>query len=147
MADITMEAEYGGYKIVWRDGNRGFSLFRDGVEVTEGITLVEACQAWIDDKNKQKYKCVPILLRFGWRDPRVPGEATSVIDDEYVWTVSGKDRAKMRAEECWLDTPENRQILDTINGLEAQIAQIDSEINALEASTARLTADMMIVEG
>jgi hypothetical protein len=145
MADIKLEVEYGGYSIRWVDFDRTFDLFRDDVKVKSAITTVQSCKEWIDGKNKRKYRRVSILSRFGWSGPLLLGEATSLIDDEYVWAVGpDKVRAKKKIEDCWLDTPENRQVLEKIKSLGAQSAQIDKEIKSLEDATARLTADMML---
>ena len=145
MADIKIEVEYGGYSIRWVDYDRTFDLYRDDVKVKGAITTVQSCKEWIDGKNKRKYRRVAILLRFGWRGPFVPGEATSIIDDEYVWAVGeNKERTKKKIWDCWLDTPENRQVSEKIKALEAQNAQIAKEITSMEDATARLTADMML---
>lgn len=145
MADIKLEVEYGGYSIRWFDYDRTFDLYRDDVKVKSAITTVQSCREWIDGKNKRKYRRVSILSSFGWRGPLLPGEATSIIDDEYVWAVGpDKDRAKKKIVDCWLDTPDNRQVLEKIKALVAQSAQIDKEIKSLEDATARLTADMML---
>jgi len=146
MSDIKMQGEYKGYQIEWRDYPKGFMIIKEGVEVRDSMTSPEACQQWIDHKTKQKFKRVAVLERFGYRDTRMPAEATSVIEEKYVWVSSGTGRKKEEIKNVWLDTPENRQAIDAIDAKNKEVTKLREEIFIIENSTARLTADMMIDE-
>jgi len=112
--------------------------------VKDHVKTLEDCQKWIDLKNKQRFKRVAVLHKFGYI--RKPGEATSIVEGKYVWVSSGKDRNKADMADVWLDTPENRKALDDINAKNEQINNLKDEIREIQDSTARLAAELMIDE-
>mgnify|MGYP001607314442 CR=1 FL=1 len=147
MSNIEMKTEYGGYQIKWNDFGTMFEIYKDDVGVKTHIETLENCQKWIDQKNKQKFKRIPILREFGYQGDIQFGEATSMIESNYVWVCCGKERNKVEIFKVWLDTPKNRQAIVDINNKREQITKLYEEIEEIEDSTDRLTAKMMIEEG
>lgn len=145
MAEIKMQAEYGGYIIEWLDDQR-FTVTKNGTSVKSQVSTLDACQRWIDKKNKQKFKRVAVLhnVGYGYNSKRTPGEATSIIDGDYAWISSGKERRKARMSDVWLDTPKNRAALAEVSEKNKQISTLTKEIKDIESSTERLTAELMI---
>lgn len=145
---MIISGEYKGYKICLTDYFGIHIMLHDEV-VKKQMKSVAACEKWIDDQEKKKFKRVKILFRFGrWASgEESEGEATSLADDGAVWLISKKgERAKKNPYQVLLDTPENRLILDKIRSMNAEINRISEEIDALEESTERLSAEMMIIE-
>lgn len=142
---IKMMAEYKGYTIEW-SGYRFFTISQDGTEVKTEVKTIEDCEKWIDNKSKQKFKRIPAISRERWGGNKmVEGEATSVVDNEYVWFVAKNgERSKVKASEIWLATPGNIKIMEVVRNKEAEIADLLSGIKELVAATDRLTVEMMI---
>ena len=147
MPDITLAVDYNGYSIRWIDHNRAFRIYRDDVEMKSNTSTLDDCRKWIDGKHKQKFKRVKVLHKKQWSAGRSSGEATSIIDEDYVWVSFGKERIKSNIEQVWLDTPENRQAIKDIELKETQVATLIADIKNIESRTVRLTADMMVEEG
>ena len=147
MDDLEMEREYSGYLIKWNDFYAHFTIVKDGIEIKQSVGTLKACKEWIDKKNKQRFERIPILHKFRYSSERTLGEATSIVDNEYVWVVSGKERSKEQISNMWLDTPKNRQALIDIEIKNKQIANLREEIEFIEDSTERLTAEMMVDQG
>ena len=141
-----MQSEYGGYLIKWNDYGRMFEILKDGIEVKNHVETLENCKKWIDAKNKQKFKRIPILHKFNYNEERKPGEVTSIVEGKSVWISSGNERRKVDAYDVWLDTPKNRQALIDINNKRKQVINLKAEIEEIENSTERLTVEMMIDE-
>jgi hypothetical protein len=141
--EIKMEAEYRGYQIKWNDVWY-FSIYAKGFEIARGIVSLSECQEWIDEREKQQFKRMPVLYNFRYGHERRQGEATSVVDDHHVWIVSGNDRQKASILKVWLDVPENRKALEEIKAKRQQVDQLVAEIEQIESSTKRLTAEMMV---
>lgn len=146
-----METQYSGYDIVWDDSSLSFAIYKDKVIVKKLIKILEVCKKWIDQKNKQKFKRIPILYQFNYKKGMEKGEATSVVGDDEgvdVWVASADklSRCKASVNDVWLDTFDNRKILEEIAEKEDKKREIQREINALSNSASRLTIDMMLEE-
>lgn len=143
-----MKAEYRGYEIEWRDWSKTFDISQDGSTVKQRLDTIEACEKWIDAKEKTKYKRVPVWIEgSGWRlrGEWLHGEATSLIDNEYVWFVNDKkERSKEPIDLLYLDTPETVSTIHQIKMKEVEIRAIQEDIDKLKESLPPLTADMMV---
>lgn len=140
---MELKAQYKDYTIRLYHWDMTFEILKDDVVLKTKIKTLEACQKWIDDKDKQVFKRIPVLNRFGLSRERTPGEAASVVDGSHVWIVSSKNRRMMKASDVWLDTPGNRTALEIINHKLKQIALLQADIEAIENYTDRLTVEMM----
>ena len=144
MAGITIKAEYNGYEIEWSDYQR-FSIVKDNAIYKSSMQTLQACQEWIDKRNKQKFNRVKVFYSGrAYKDKIREGEATSLVDDEYVWVVSGQNRSKEKIGTVILDTPENRVAIETVNQKEAAIKTLETDITVLYKSMSRLTPEMMV---
>jgi hypothetical protein len=147
MNDIKMEADYRGYQIKWNDSHGWFTVYKDDIDLKSRIQTLADCRKWIDQKEKQQFKRVPVLHSFRYWHEKQPCEATSIVSDHgynYAWLVSGNERKKILVSDVWLDVPENRQALEEIKAKRQQIAQLAAEIEQIESATKRLTAEMMV---
>ena len=140
---IEMTAEYKGYSIKWNDWNKVFTISMDGVEVNRGVQNLADAEKWIDAKSKQKFKRVPVYYASAYKGI-ISGEATSAIDDKFVWFVSAKgDRTKVEAKALWLINDANTLIKEQTEEKEKQIANLAKEIKELSVGVKRLTISMM----
>lgn len=143
---MELKTEYKGYEVKWEDYSRDFSLTINGSKVKTGVRTLEDCEKWIDAKLKQKYKRIPVIVRERWGGgKKIEGEATSVIDDKYIWVVAKNgERSKVAASDTWLLTPANVEALKQIKAKEGEIAKLQEEINTLSTNAERITIAMMI---
>lgn len=144
MEKLKIEVEYGGYQIKW-DDHRRFVISKDGVVAVTRSTP-EECQQFIDKKNRQSYRRVNVLASFGYMrsENLCPGEATSIVEGDFVWVVAGKERAKKRMSDVWIDSAENRNALELIKEKKEQILVLNKEIKGISEAATRLTAEMMV---
>ena len=144
-----LQIEHEGYIIRWNDPNKCFRVLDKATEqeaTRKPFQSIADAEAWIDSHNKISYKRVPILAKdnsWGNDNKRRPGEATSPVDGDQVWLsfTNPKSRYKQYMKRVWLDTPDNRRILDEVNAKWEQINTLDNEIKALEESAVKLTLD------
>jgi hypothetical protein len=147
MEKLNLKCEYSGYEIRWTDFTRKFKIFKEGILVKEDLDTLKESQIWIDSENRKKFKRTPILYNFRFtRDDMDAGEATSLVDDELVWLVSGRNRCKVHPKRVWLDTPENRELVKDIKEKYSQIDQIREEIAKIKTKATCLTKEMLLCE-
>jgi len=143
--NVEMKAEYRGYVIKWDDYMRKFKIEMDGVVVKDKLQTVDDCKKWIETKTKQKFKRIPVFIYKGWGGERniVSGEATSVIDTDYVWVVTSGGRSKENVSGVMVDSPENRILIEQIKSKGADIRRIDGELRALAETLQKITTSML----
>lgn len=142
---LNMTTEYKGYTITWCDYNRSFTISQEENELKTRVQTLDDCEKWIDTKLKQKYKRIPVIVREKWGRKNIEGEATSAIDDDYVWVVAmNGERSKVRASDTWLFTPANMEALKNIAKKETEITKLKEEIEKICSSAERLTINMMV---
>jgi hypothetical protein len=147
MAGIKMKSNYGGYEIRWDDFVRKFIIFKEDVEVKEKLHSLEECEKWIDLQNKKKFKRIKVLYNFNDQSEDLEaGEATSLVDGDYVWITSGRKKYKVWFKYVWLDTTENREILKVVDEKNKQMARIRDEIVQIKTKAICLTKEMMLEE-
>jgi hypothetical protein len=144
-----METIYKNHTIEWGDLAGIFSIKKDGIELKRGFRRVSECEEWIDKQLKKKFKRVPVLHVFGFGSKhvdRVEGNATSIVDVDYVWVTSKGNRGKVQMKRVWVDNPENREALKIVLEKEKQIESLKDEVREISDKTIRLTAEMMIAD-
>jgi len=145
--ELQVSTEYREYLIKWNDFDRGFAICLENKEMKARLPTLESCVRWIDSKCKQQFKRVPVLVRQRWGDGMLEGEATSVIDDKYIWVVAkGGERRKVYAADAWLATPSNTEAVKHIQEKQSEIERLESEIQDISDGAERITFAMMIVE-
>lgn len=145
--NIKMQAEYGGYLIIWNDYGKMFEILKDGIEIKTHIETLENCKKWIDAKNKQKFNRIQVIHQFSYYGDKQFAEVTSMVGENCVWVSSGDKRGKANVSDVWLDTPKNRQALIDIKDKQDQIVKLQNEIREIENATERLTAEVMMIAG
>lgn len=142
---IEMKATYSGYEIAWNDYNRTFVIKKDDIELRRDFADIAEARKWIDNQGKQKFKRVPVLCRFGFRDELEHGEATSIINGDEVWCISASGkRNKIHIGNVWMDTPGNKKILADIHELNQVVVDAANKISELEKKAQRITAEDMV---
>jgi hypothetical protein len=142
---LTLKAEYKGYDIEYNDYGK-LRIIQDNEEMKTGLNSVGECERWIDARLKQKFKRIKVIFLGGYGSVRTDrmryGEATSIVDTDYVWIISGGKRSKERITTVYLDTEENRKKLQEIAVKEMAIKAIESDISTIYVGM-RITPDMM----
>ena len=142
---MEMKAEYKGFNVEWLDFSKRFIITQDGAQLKECRDL-EACEKWIDKTIKQKWKRVKVLFDGDWRtrDAFLPGVATSVIDDEYVWVSDAeKNRSKNNIKSVWLDNEANRNLVSEFKRHSEQIRDLQEENHMIKKEMEQLTVEVM----
>jgi hypothetical protein len=150
-----LQIEHEGYIIRWNDPNVRFEVLDKETEqpiTRKGFRSISDAEIWIGNYTKTSYKRVPILAwnnQWSSHAPRCPGEATSPVDNDQAWLsfTNPKSRYKQYMKSIWLDTPDNRRILDEVTTKQAQIKNLKKEVKALEDLAVKLTIDDFNVDG
>ena len=144
-----LQTEYNGYIIRWSDLNRRFNVLDKEMEqqtTQKGFKSIADAVEWIGRRSKISYRRVPILARnsqWSSHEPRCPGEATSPVDDDQAWLsfANPKSRYKEYLHRIWLDTPDNRRLLEMVNERKEQVKNLETQIRGLEESAVKLTIE------
>ena len=139
-------AKYKGYEIFWSDWNKSFDICMDDNSVKDDFKTLEACEKWIDQKTKEKWKRTKAILK-SWRMSNqgmggsfIFGEVTSVIDVGHLWFVTSDGKRSKESFDCvFIDNEVNRNILDFVKSNDDKIKPLidasKAELEKLEPLT------------
>ncbi len=146
---IELQGEYGGFTI--KNSDSGYDVYQGDSLVKSNITTIKGCEELIDRLNKEPVKRIDVFVLNSWGKKIRQGVATSTVaeygEDCSFW-ITYKDgrRGKEHSTYVYLDTPDNRKILEAVFEIEDKVKALEDERKSLLNKMTKATPQDMKLE-